>query len=360
MKKLLLHDKHIEAGANMMELLDTQIPADYGNESEEYKAARHSAAIADLSYRGKLRLSGKEHLRFLQGMLSNDVVKLEPGKGVYATLLTVKGRVVSDMSVYKSEDSVYLDLEPGMSVSVAELLKKYRLSYKAEIEDLTDSTGMVFVAGPAAGGLVSAAFDVSLDNIGEFDHVRAPFGDASVTIVKHDRTGGDGFDVIVDNALLKSLWEFLTSGDNLKPVGRSALETLRIEAGIPRYGIDVDDTTIPIEAGLWSALNFEKGCYVGQEVVARIKWRGHVNRHLMGLIMDNDKLPSRDDEVFSGEKKIGRVTSGVYSPLLKKPVALAYIRREFIEPGTPVTVILSSSDPVGATVSALPFESVPE
>lgn len=360
MEKLILHENHIQAGANMVELLDTLIPADYGDESEEYTAARDSAAIADLSYRGKLRLSGKEHLRFLQGMLSNDVVKLEPGKGVYATLLTVKGRVVSDMRVYKSEDSVYLDLEPGMNVAVAELLKKYRLSYKAEIEDITDSMGIISLTGPGSPAIISRRFSVNPDEADEFDNIRTPFADGSVTIVRHDRTGRDGFDVIVDNALLKPLWEVLTSGDNLKPVGRNALETLRIEAGIPRYGIDIDDTIIPIEAGLWSALNFEKGCYVGQEVVARIKWRGHVNRHLMGLIIDNDKLPSRDDEVFSGEKKIGRVTSSVYSPLLEKPVALAYIRREFIEPGTPVSVILSSSDPVGATVSALPFESAPE
>ncbi|HKQ31794.1 MAG TPA: glycine cleavage T C-terminal barrel domain-containing protein, partial [Thermodesulfobacteriota bacterium] len=127
------------------------------------------------------------------------------------------------------------------------------------------------------------------------------------------------------------------------------------EAGIPLYGTDMDEETIPIEADIWNALSFEKGCYVGQEVVARIKWRGHVNRHLSGLVMSDERIPRKGSEIFVGEKKIGYVTSAVQSPAVGKPIALGYVRREYIEPGTPVLVKLPDGSFSEARVTPLPF-----
>lgn len=358
MRKTELHGKHRKAGADVVERNGALIPSDYGNEAGEYRAVRESAGVIDLSCRGKLRLSGREHVKFLQGMLTNDVVKLEPGKGVYAALLTVKGRVVSDMRLFKSTDSVYLDLEPGMNVTVSELLKKFRLSYKADIDDVTGSLGLLFVTGPKAHEVVSRALGASPEGAEQYDHSTAEFQGVPCFVARDDRVGLEGYDLIADNAVIGALWDRLVEAGadfSLQPFGHNAYETLRVEAGIPRYGADMDDTTIPIEAGIWSALNFEKGCYIGQEVVARIKWRGHVNRHLTGLILEGESLASRDDEIYSGEKKIGRITSSVYSPLLQKPVALGYVRREFIDPGTVVSVKPPSLPPVPATVSGLPF-----
>ena len=154
------------------------------------------------------------------------------------------------------------------------------------------------------------------------------------------------------------MWDILlSSGEELgvTPVGMDAMNTLRVEAGIPAYGVDMDESNIPIEAGLWDALDFEKGCYVGQEVVARIKWRGHVNWHLLGLLLDGDTVPKPGDEIFSGERKIGRVTSGVFSPSLGKPIALGYLRREFKEPGTKVTVKTDEKNALNGVISDIPF-----
>ena len=130
---------------------------------------------------------------------------------------------------------------------------------------------------------------------------------------------------------------------------------MRIEAGIPVYGVDMDESNIPIEAGLWNALNFEKGCYVGQEVVARIKWRGHVNWHLMGFQSDGDIMPAIGDEIFDGERKIGRITSSAYSRSLNKHLSLGYIRREFKEPGTNISSKKVDGSTISAVVSELPF-----
>lgn len=358
MNKLPLHQLHESLGASFIQQGEWLIPGSYGNKLGEYEAVRKNAGIADLSHRGKLRLSGKEHLKFLQGMLTNDVVKLPEGSGMYATILTVKGRVLSDMNVYRDEGSVFLDLEPGLNEKVGDLLKKFRLSYKADIEDLTTSLGLLSVHGPGAPGLVQELLGHGVAEMSERSHFKADVDGMEVTLVRVNRTGEDGYDLYVGTENLGNLWALLTGSgadSGLEPVGSEALEILGIEAGIPVYGRDMDEDTIPIEAGLWHALNFEKGCYVGQEVVARIKWRGHVNRHLMGFVIGGDELPLKDDEIFNDDKKIGRVTSSVFSPALGRPVALGYIRREFREPGTRVSIHTAGAQTLRAAVSELPF-----
>jgi glycine cleavage system T protein len=355
---LPLHNTHEALGAVFTERGEYLVPEIYGDTHEEYEAVKKCAGLVDLSDRGKLRLGGKDHLKFLQGMLTNDVLALKEGKGMYAAILTVKGRMVSDMRVYREGDSVLLDLEPGLNIKVGGFLTKYRLSYKASIDDLTRGLGLLSIQGPAARRL--AADIIGEDNplSSEYDHGRRLVAGTEIMVARADRTGSNGYDIYATSGELSGVWEFLMERGKaygIKPVGSRVLDTLRIEAGIPVYGIDMDDDTIPIEAGLWNALNFEKGCFVGQEVVARIKWRGHVNRHLRGLIMSGEGIPERGSEVFYGEKKIGRVTSWTFSPGLQKRIALGYLRREYIGPGTRVLLKLTDGASEEAVVSSLPF-----
>lgn len=360
MTESLLHDVHKSLGAEFRESGDIQLPANYGDSLGEYEAVRSNVGIMDLSDRGKLRLSGKEHLRFLQGMLTNDVINLEEGKGMYAAVLTVKGRMLSDMHVYREAESVFLDIEPGLNSKVTDLLKKFRLSYKADIEDVTDDLGLISVHGPNAAELVTSLSGVDVSGMEELSHLRTHADDTALFIVKINRTGEEGFDIYTPTRSTEVLWNTLLEKGKefgVKPIGLDAYSTLRIEAGIPVYGADMDEQTIPIEAGIWHALSFDKGCYIGQEVVARIKWRGHVNRHLMGLLMEGENLPASGDEIFAGEKKIGIVTSSVYSPALKRPVALGYVRREFKTPGTEIIINVKGEHSESALVSELPLYS---
>jgi glycine cleavage system T protein len=357
-RTLPLHEVHESLGAVFLKRGGWLVPESYGDSPAEYEAVKKRAGLMDLSDRGKLRLGGKEHLKFLQGMITNDVSALEDGQGMYAAILTVKGRMVSDMGVYREKETVLLDLEPGLNNKVGDLLKKYRLSYKASIDDLTESTGLLSVQGPEA-------YRLAVDIAGEenplsnrYDHVKRIVDGTEIMIVRAGRTGEDGYDFYVPSGELSRIWGLLMERGKeygITPAGSKALDTLRIEAGIPVYGTDMDEDTIPIEAGIWDALNFEKGCYVGQEVVARIKWRGHVNRHLVGLITSGERVPERGSDLFHGEKKIGLITSGTFSPALRKNIALGYIRREFVEPGTPVNLKLPDGTYEEAEVSGLPF-----
>lgn len=358
MKKLPLHEVHKSLGANFEDFSGCTVPADYGNKPSEYESVRKNIGIIDLSSRGKVRLSGKHHLKFLQGMLSNDVMKLEEGKGIYATILTVKGRMISDMRVYKDKDSIFLDLEPGLNEKVSELLTKFRLSYKADIEDLTESLGLVSIQGPNSKKLLEKLLDEEVFEMKEHDFIKKDFKGSELTIMYVNRTGEEGYDLYIENQELQHLWEELMErGEelNIKPVGYDTLNTLRIEAGIPSYNVDMDENNIPIEAGLWSALDFEKGCYVGQEVVARIKWRGHVNWHLVGFKCDGDKVPDLGDEVFNGEKKVGRITSSTFSPELNQPVCLGYIRRELKDPGAKVSIKSPQGSEIQAEIAETPL-----
>lgn len=357
MLKSAIHEQHVNLNATFTEQSDWQIPGNFGSVELEVTNVRKNIGIIDLSNRGKLRLSGKEHLRLLQGMLSNDVMKLEVGQGIYSTLLTVKGKVMTDMRVYRNDEYAIMDLEPGMNKQIKEHLIKYKLSYRAEIDDISYEYSQFHICGPDSAKFLYGFTSEDISRINELEFLEITSNDYKYFVFRVNRTGETGFDILVDNEHADQLWrDICQKGDEygLRPFGLDSLEILRVEAGIPVYGKDFDDSTIPIEAGLWNALSFEKGCFIGQEVVARIKWRGRVNWHLAGLTMETNDVPSVNDPVYSDDKKIGRITSPVYSYTLKKPVSLAYLRREYVEPGT--SVFISSDDKqIHAIVTETPF-----
>jgi len=359
MKKTTLYDTQSLQGAEFEEFSGWRMPKSYGSLLDEYNAVRNNVGIVDLSHHGKIKLGGKEHIKFLQGILSNDVEKLEEGNGQYSTFLTPKGRTITDMRLYRKGDSVLLDLEPGVSEKVRELFLKYKISYKVDIEDVTDSLSLISVHGPNAKKLVEKTLGKQIPDLKEYDFITSETNGQELLIANMNRTGELGFDIFVSSdGTNKTLWEnLIAQGEEFdaKPVGLDAFETLRIEAGIPRFGVDMNENTIPIEAGIWNALSFEKGCYVGQEVIARIKWRGHVNWHLTGLKIDGDDIPKMDSKIIRGEREIGYITSSAFSPKLNQIIALGYIRREFSNPGAQVTIKMESNKTVSAEVSEIPF-----
>jgi len=350
MNKLLLHDIHEQNGAEFEEFKGWLLPSKYRGVKEEYLNSTGGIGVIDMSNRGKLRLSGKEHIKFLQGMLSNDVLNLETGKGVYSTLLTIKGRMIADMYVFKDKDYVFIDLEQDLNKVVFELLMKYRLSYKVVLDDVTDNFVLLSFIGPKSADYLSSFFDKDLSVLETKCFINIDFDSTSITVVKMRRSRLGGFDVYIPIEKLVIMKDILFSEfDNKKPmfIGYDAFEVLRVEAGIPKYRIDMDEKTIPIEAGIWDALSFEKGCYVGQEVIARIKWRGHVNRHLVGIEIEGDNMPSYKDKIYREDKEIGYLTSPVFSYLRNKIVSMGYIRREFKEPGNKVRIVSGDSNLVG-------------
>lgn len=342
MKQLPLHNLHQKHGATFIDYNGTELPSLYSSTREEYNFVASGIGILDNSHRGKLRLSGKEHLKFLQGMLSNDVLKLETGRGLHATLLNVKGKMFADLYVYKEDDYVLIDMEPQILSGIYELLLKYRLSYKAQIDNITDDYLLLTFIGNRVKEFLGEFLIKQTLNQDSMSISKLRYKESDIIIVTPKRSKVDSLDIYIPTDRSEIVNELLGFEFNrIKScfIGYDTYEIIRVEAGIPRYGVDMDENTIPIEAGLWDALNFEKGCYIGQEVIARIKWRGHVNRHLSLIEVQGADVPSAKDKIFSEDKEIGYITSPVFSYERNKVIALGYLRRGFNDPGTQIKII---------------------
>jgi folate-binding protein YgfZ len=304
--------------------------------ANEYELLRHSAGLLDRSDRGKLLLTGSEAAEFLQGQVTNDVESLAPGTGCYALLLTHKGKIRTDMRVLRGDDWILLDTEAGGLAPLSKTVEMYSIGRDVRPSDVSSERAIISLIGPAARDLL----DVSPPDE-EHAFVEGEHGLYVATNV--------GVDVVAPSDSAGGLHAAL----GVEPVSGETAECVRIESGRPRLGVDMDDGTIPQEAGLNErAVSFTKGCYVGQETVARLHYRGKPNRHLRGLALAS---PAETGEVVSTpDKDVGVVASTCVSPL-HGPVALALLRRE-ASPGATVGV---GADGNTAEVVELPFARIP-
>ena len=321
-----------------------------------YDAARHRTAIVDRSHLGRVVVSGTERASYLQGLLTNDIVALKAGHGCYAAYLTAQGRMIADLHVYELGDAVLLTMIGAVKDIVLAKLDQFIFSEDVQLGDVTDAFAQVAVIGPGAGpsvaAIVSGVPEDQLRAMPEHGNLRSTWAGGTVIVVRVVDTGEPGFDLHVERAQAGALKAALIAGGAVE-IDEADAEVLRIESGVPLFGRDMDEETIPLEAGIESqAISLTKGCYVGQEIIIRVLHRGHgrVARKLVGLTIDGDHVPAADSAIHSGDREIGRVTSAAMSPELKRPVALGYVQRDFVEPGTSVTI-----GEQAAVVTALPF-----
>jgi aminomethyltransferase len=354
MEPLTLHFLHEQAGARFTALGSREAVADYGDSEAEYRAAREAVALHDASYRETLRITGEDRASFLHGMVTQDVNGLPPGAAAYTAMITAKGAMVADARLLKREAELLLDVEPGTGAKVKEFLEKYLISEDAEIHEVTGEWGLLRLLGPRTGEVLSAVLGVpSFEALAPNATRGATLAGVQGVLVGHPAFEKHGVDLLVPRGSLEAVWRALVQAGGahgLKPLGFQALELLRVEAGVPRYGQDMVDTTIPLEANLTHAISYNKGCYIGQEVIARATFRGHMNRKLAGLLL-GDVEAAPGTELRKGEKKVGWLTSVVRSPAQGQRVALGYVHRDHLEPGTELTL---ADGPV-VKVAPLPF-----
>jgi len=352
---LPLHELHVAAGALVDEVCSWLLPAHYGDPIAEHRAMREAVGLVDRSLIGKVEVTGRDRVSFFQGMLTNDLKALAPGQGCPAAFLDAHGKVRAFLNVLVLEDRILLELPPGRAEKTLQALDKYLISEKVFFTDMTEAFALFALHGPkAAAVLADSGGPVSLE---PYQHVERFVATFPARLFRVDEFGVPGFHLWVAAELAADLWRGLMElgrPQGLRAVGATALDTLRVEAGVPWFGHDVDETTLLMEAPLEHLVNYTKGCYIGQEIVARIKYRGHVNRFLTGLTLEGLEVPEHGAPVLAERKEIGRVTSAASSIALKRPIALAYIRREYLEPGTPVTVKHHQTT-LPARVTALPF-----
>jgi tRNA-modifying protein YgfZ len=311
---------------------------------EEYRAPRETCGLVDRSERGKLALTGSDAKSFLAGQVTNDIETLEPGDGCYAAFLTHKGKMLGDMRILAvgvdaegAASELLLDTERVALQALFDMIRRFKIGYDVELDKRTLECGLLSLVGPAsrevaarASGWEASAMHERLPEH-EHAHTQATIANRQVRLVATDE---DGVDVLCDTGDREAVSEALIAA-GARPVSEAAAEIVRVERGRPPHGVDLDDTTIPQEAGLNErAVSFTKGCYVGQETVARLYYKGKPNRHLRGLRLS---APSASgEELCLGERSVGHLGSSVVSPTLG-PIALALVRRE-AQPGSTVTV----------------------
>jgi glycine cleavage system T protein len=347
---------HAAHGARLIDDRGVELPERFTDPVEEYRAVREKVGLIDLSFRSQLRMTGEDRVSFLQGMVSNDVKALKPGGGCMATLLTEQGRIVADLRVYALESCFLLDIDARIKDKVIETLSRFIIADDVEMEDLREAQATIALQGPLASQTL-AAVGATVSLTQEFQHCETAIGDVAVSVIRVSDTGEDGYEIMAPCAQVETVWRALLEiGEpfGLQPVGLSALNILRIEAGIPWYGLDMDEGRIVLEVGFEQAISFKKGCYLGQEVVERASARGHVNRKLSGLIVQDKDSPAQGDKVFHDGQEVGWVTSVAQSPRLGKPIALGYIRREHLAQGTQLRIDRQGT-PMIAKVTTLPF-----
>jgi tRNA-modifying protein YgfZ len=306
----------------------------------EYAAATTATAWLDRSERGKLALTGGDAKEFLQGQVSNDITALTPGTGCYAAFLTPKGKMLGDLRVLDAGGELLLDTERMALQELFNMIRRFSLGHDVQLHKRTLEQGLLSLVGPGAADLAGA------DDLpaAEHAHRAAVIDDIDVRLVRTDV----GIDLLCEAERTADLSAALTAR-GAEPISEATAECLRVERGRPRYGVDLDDTVIPQEAGLNDrAVSFQKGCYVGQETVARLFYRGKPNRQLRGLRLAGPVEVGTD--VVAGDRVVGRLTSVAASPRLGE-IGLALIRRE-APPGSAVTV---GDAEVAAEVVELPF-----
>lgn len=319
-------------------------------QTAEYQALSHGAGLFDLSDRQFLRVTGSDRVEFLQGMVTNDVSGLPTPGHAYAALLTVKGAMVADCLVLRRADDLLVQTEPGLGEKVLAFLNTYLISEDAELHDATAEWTAVSLLGPQAGAVLKRVLDVELP-ISPQAH-EAQWQGHQVYVVPAQLPGGGGADVWLPRPAHAEAVRALTEAGAV-PVGADTWEVRRVELGVPRYGQDMVDTTIPLEANLERAIHYKKGCYIGQEVIARATFRGRMNRKLVGLLL-GEAEPAPGEDLRVEDRKVGWVTSVARSSRLGQVVALGYVHRDLLTPGTELQL---GSSGTKATVQALPLSA---
>ena len=345
-----LDSVHRRLGANMIERAGWDVPQSYGDVLREYATVREGGAgIIDLSNRGRFLVSGTEAIQFLNGLITNDMKTLAEHSWMPAAFPNVQGRLIASVRVIRLKDeetdrnvcpTFLIDTEAATHQSVLKNIERFTLAGDFRVTDVTNQTALISVQGSKANDLVRAVLSDNAAGI-EANEVCAV---NEVTVIRASHTAEVGFDLLVNAAQATSLWDALRAA-GAQPVGYEALEILRIEAGVPRYGIDMDETNVVTETGLDEAVSFTKGCYVGQEIIARIKYRGHVAKKLSGLLFAEGVKADAGATIKSTDgKEIGRITSSTYSPHLRRAIALGYLKYDYLASGTSVLISADNQD----------------
>jgi folate-binding protein YgfZ len=345
MHETALHAHLAARGAEHFDDRGVLLPRRFGDAAAEYAALRRGAAVVDLGFRTLVRVRGEDRVTFLQGMLTNDVAALAPGEGCAALLLTIQGRVTADVRVLALEDAILLDVDVRARAALVDALEKLLVADDVELGEPDDPVAPIAVEGPDAARLLGE----TAERLGAFAHATLAIGGVPARVQRASEVRGPGFVVHAPAADAARVWDAVVAA-GARPCGMEALEGRRVEVGVPRIGLDMDGSTLALEVPVEDAISATKGCYLGQEVVARGTARGHVNRRLVGLRL-RGPAPAAGTALVRDGKEAGRLTTVAHAFGAGGTAALGLVRREHWAPGTELTV----GDGTVATVGEFPL-----
>ena len=348
-------EKLAASGARLGMYRGAETPADFGDSATEFQALLQGCALLDMSWQAKLVLAGEDRVRWLNGMVTNNVRDLAPGRGAYSFVLSAQGRIQGDLVAYNRGDYLLVTTDREQAPTIADIFDRYIIMDDVEVADISDKLAAIGVAGPRSKSreiLAAAGLEVAQLEPGQV--IDAVWRGVGVSVARSAQPQMDGFEIWFASENMDTIWDALVSA-GLTPVGSDALELYRIVRGIPRFGVDLRERDLPQETGQQHALNFTKGCYIGQEIVERIRSRGSVHRMFTGFEVQGHpaaQLPAPGTKVRANDKDVGEITSAARIPFPsgERTLALGYVRREAAPPGATVQIGEQS-----AAVRNLPF-----
>jgi folate-binding protein YgfZ len=367
-----LLELHQKAEAEVQAYDQVQIVSTFGQPEAEYAAIRKGAALVDQPQRGILELTGKDRLPFLNNLLTNQTWDkaakrgLEAGQGVYAFFLGKNGRITADMTVIERGDRTLLDMDARLIEPVRIAFDKYLFGEQVKIVGRIESIRQIALYGPQALNILQQAAGQEVPELPLLGSSQVELYGTPTTIWRDDPAGVPGYHLLIETASVERVWtglieQFAMSTEGarkaLRPAGWAAFNATRVEAGRPIFGIDFDDSVLPHETGLIArAVSFTKGCYLGQEIVARMQARGQFARQLVGIRMSDDSLPIAGAMIYDdNDNQIGGITSSTVSPVLSNAaVCLGFVKKAFTPVGTVLTIPAEGQMRKGS-VAELPF-----
>ena len=332
-----LLEKHQAAQAKLATFHGCVLPELFSTFEDEYRAACESVAIFDTNWHAIIELSGPDRSRYLNAIVSNDAKNLGEGHGILALLLDPKGHILAELEIYALKNRLLTLSHASLRQRTVETLDKYIIMDDVTLEDVTDKLGSFAIEGPLAAKMLDKAYGIDLEEFAELDIRSVHIDSLPCQIIRRSHFGYNGAEIVAPRKSLTQLWDNLLELVRLRggqPIGMKTLESLRLEAGIPFYPADFNDTVIPHEAAVENThISFSKGCYTGQEIVERVRSRGQVNRVRVKLKFSMPEPPPFATRLSAEGKEIGIVTSAAFSPKFGTAIGMGYSRREHNAPG---------------------------
>jgi glycine cleavage system T protein len=356
-KRSPLYTAQKEMGAQFTSPHGWEMALAYKEPKLEARQVREAVGLIDLSHHGAVKIGGTEAVQFLNGLVSNDMKTLKKGEGMRAAFLTAHGKVEALCRILNLGGEYLVITDPQTHEKVFKYVFPFSYAGDFKVEDVSEQYRLLSVQGPRSLLVMKEACFEPVPSLAEYGWLETIIGGQHVLVTRYSHTGETGFDILAPASGLKDVWDFiLLKGGfhSILPVGLAALDSLRIEAGIPVYGVDIDESNMMLETGISDAVSFTKGCYKGQEAVVMATHRGHISKKLSGLIMLDGEAPTPGSKIAKDGKEIGRITSSLKSETLEQAIALAYLKYGYFEQGNVVEVI-GEQQSSSAKVVDLPF-----